>query len=257
MSTLYGQTAWVTGAGGGIGEAAAKELADAGAFVFVSGRREGELRRVVDEIRAANGDAEALPLDVVDAEAVEAAAKSIAEKRGGVDILVANAGVNIPNRHSATVTAGEFKQVVDINLTGVMNCVIPVMHQMRARGGGLIILVSSWAGRHASKVTGPAYNASKHGVVALSHTLNMEEGENNIRSCVIMPGEVNTPIMDRRPVPPGPEIRARMLQPEDLGRTVRFVAESPAHMCVNEILVSPTWNRTFIPPEKQADVEGR
>jgi NADP-dependent 3-hydroxy acid dehydrogenase YdfG len=123
------------------------------------------------------------------------------------------------------------------------------MKGMRERGGGLIVMVSSWAGRHASKLTGPAYNAAKHGVVALSHSINMEEGMNGIRSCVIMPGEVNTPIMDQRPVPPSQETRARMLQSEDLGRVIRFVAESPAHVCLNEILISPTWNRTFLPAE--------
>lgn len=249
MGALDGKTAWVTGAGGGIGEASARALAEAGARVVLTGRRQAELDRVAAGIEAAGGLAEVAPLDVADAAACAAAARSIEAEFGGIDILVANAGVNVVKRHSAEVSAEDFRHVVDINLTGVMNCAIPAMSQMRERGGGLIVMVSSWAGRHASKITGPAYNASKHGVVALSHSINMEEGANGIRSCVIMPGEVNTPIMEKRPVPPSEAVRARMLQADDLGRAVRFVAESPAHVCINEILISPTWNRTFLPAD--------
>ena len=132
-----------------------------------------------------------------------------------------------------------------VNLNGVMYGVLAVLPGMRAKGGGTLILVSSWAGRHASKLTGPAYNASKHAVVALSHSINQEEAANNIRCTVVMPGEVATPILDQRPSPPSAEARAKMLQPEDLGRTIRFVAEQPPHVCLNEILISPTWNRLF------------
>lgn len=249
MGALSGQVAWVTGAGGGIGEASARALAEAGATVVLSGRRAEEIGRVAADIAAAGGKAEALTVDVADAEAVAATAADIAARLGKIEILVANAGINVPERASHQITAEKFRQVVDINLTGVMNCAIPVMNAMRGTGGGLIVMVSSWAGRHASKVTGPAYNASKHGVVALSHSINMEEGHNGIRCCVVMPGEVNTPIMEKRPVPPSTATRARMLQAEDLGRAVRFVAESPAHVCINEILISPTWNRSFVPPE--------
>lgn len=251
MAALNGKVAWVTGAGGGIGEASARALADAGATVVLSGRRADEIGRVAADIVAAGGKAEALPVDVVDEDAVAAAVADISARLGKIEILVANAGINVPKRTTAEITASAFRQVVDINLTGVMNCAIPVMNAMRGTGGGLIIMVSSWAGRHASKMTGPAYNASKHGVVALSHSINMEEGHNGIRSCVIMPGEVNTPIMDKRPIPPSAAIRERMLQADDLGRAVRFVAESPAHVCVNEILISPTWNRSFVPAELQ------
>ena len=92
-------------------------------------------------------------------------------------------------------------------------------------------------------MTGPAYNAAKHAVVAMTENLNQEESINGIRACVICPAEVATPIMDKRPVPPTSEERARMLQPEDLGHTIRFIAEMPAHACINEITISPTWNR--------------
>ena len=246
MGELTGKVAWVTGAGGGIGEAGAEAMAASGAHVVLTGRRAAELERVKSEIEAAGGKAETLALDVTDREAVEAAAKDLGDRLGGVDVLLANAGMNVPNRDTGSLTNTDFAQVMDVNVNGVMYGVMAVLPQMRAKGGGLVMMVSSWAGRHASKLTGPAYNASKHAVVALSHSINQEEAANGVRSCVIMPGEVNTPIMEKRPVPPPPEMRAKMLQPEDMGRLIRFVAESPAHVCLNEILISPTHNRLFV-----------
>jgi NADP-dependent 3-hydroxy acid dehydrogenase YdfG len=246
MTSLSGKIAWVTGGGGGIGEAGAKALAAAGAHVVISGRRPAELDRVVGEIAAAGGSAEAAPLDMCDADAVMKVAADIAARHGAVDIHLANAGTNIPNRSTATVTAHDFAAVVDVNVNGVMNGTLAVLPGMRAKGGGTVIMISSWAGRHGSAMTGPAYNASKHAVVALSHSINQEEAINNIRCTVIMPGEVATPILDRRPVPPSAQARARMLQPDDLGRLIRFIAEQPAHVNMNEVLVSPTWNRGFV-----------
>jgi len=246
MTLLTGKTAWITGGGGGIGEASAKALSEAGAHVVLSGRRAEEIERVAAEIAAVGGSAEALTLDVCDAEAVEAAAAELEARHGGVDILVANAGMNVPNRSGDKITMEDFARVVDVNVNGVMNTTLGVLPHMRRVGGGTVIMISSWAGRHASKLTGPAYNASKHAVVALSHSINQEEAANGIRCTVIMPGEVATPILDKRPRPPSAEERAKMLQPEDLGRVVRFVAESPSHVNLNEILISPTHNRLFV-----------
>lgn len=118
---------------------------------------------------------------------------------------------------------------------------------MSRQGGGLVINISSWAGRYVGRLTGPAYTAAKHAVVAFTESLNIEESGNGIRACAICPGEFDTPILASRPVPPSAEIRARMLKAEDLGRTIRFVAEMPPHVCVNEILISPTHNRSFGP----------
>jgi len=245
MASLNGKIAWVTGAGGGIGEASAKSLAAAGAHVVLSGRRAEELQRVVHDIIDAGGKAEAAQLDVVDAQATQAIADDLVARLGGIDIFMANAGVNIPNRAVAQVTAADFAKVVDINLNGVMNGILAVLPQMREKGAGTLILTSSWAGRHPSRLTGPAYSASKHAVVALSHSINQEEGVNGIRCTVLMPGEVATPIMQSRPKPPSAEDQARMLQADDLGSMVRYIAEAPPHVCINEVLISPTWNRSF------------
>jgi NADP-dependent 3-hydroxy acid dehydrogenase YdfG len=95
-------------------------------------------------------------------------------------------------------------------------------------------------------VSGSAYSAAKRGMIALSNGINMEECTRGIRSCVICPAETATDIMRTRPKPPTEAELARMLQPDDLGRTVRFVCEMPAHACINEIIMSPTWNRIYI-----------
>ena len=88
--------------------------------------------------------------------------------------------------------------------------------------------------------------AAKHGVVAMSHTINQEECVNGIRSTVVCPGEVATPILDKRPVPITPAERKRMAQSEDVGDLIRYVATLPAHICINEVWITPTWNRGYV-----------
>lgn len=245
MSNLAGKIAWITGAGSGIGLAGAQALASVGATVVLSGRRVELLESEAAAIVSAGGKAEAMALDVSDSDAVSRVAQAILARHGVIDILVNSAGLNVPNRFWKDQTAGGWNEVIRINLDGSFYCTAAVLPSMRERQDGLIINISSWAGKYNSSVTGPAYNAAKHAVVAMTENLNQEECINGIRACVVCPAEVATPILDKRPVPPSPEERAKMLQPEDLGRTIRFVAEMPAHACINEITISPTWNRIF------------
>ncbi|BBK44630.1 oxidoreductase [Allostella vacuolata] len=246
METLDGKVAWITGAGSGIGLAGARALADGGATVILSGRRPEPLEEAVAAIAAAGGRAEALALDVTRSDAVEAAAAGILDRHGRVDILVNNAGSNAPNRYWKNMTPADWNLVVGVNLNGPLYCTAAVLPGMRARRDGLVINIASWAGKFDTLLTGPAYNATKHGLVSMTMSLNIEECVNGIRGTVICPGEVATPIMEKRPVPPSAEEMARMLSPEDLGRTIRFVAEMPAHACVHEILMAPTWNRMWL-----------
>jgi NADP-dependent 3-hydroxy acid dehydrogenase YdfG len=243
---LRGKVAWITGAGTGIGRAGAVELASGGAHIVLSGRRSVELEAVAAEIAAQGGKAEIAPLDVADKDKVAEAAAGILKRHGAVDILVNSAGINLPTRFWKTLTPDSFRQIVDVNLNGALFCIHAVLPAMRAKKDGLVINISSWAGRFETYMTGPAYNASKHAMAALTMSLNDEECVNGVRACVIYPGEVATPILKNRPKPPSPEEIARMLQSEDLGRTIRFVAEMPPRVCVNEILISPTWNRLFV-----------
>lgn len=246
MQTLEGKIAWITGAGSGIGLAGAQALAAAGATVVLSGRRGDLVEKEAAAIVAAGGRAEAIALDVSDAEAVQAAAKDILARHGTVDILVNSAGLNVPNRSWQKQTVAGWNEVIRVNLDGSYYCIAAVLPAMRAKKSGVIINIASWAGKYNSAVTGPAYGAAKHAVVAMTENLNLEECVNGIRACAICPAEVATPILDKRPAPPPPEERARMLQADDLGRTIRFVAEMPAHACVNEITISPTWNRSYV-----------
>lgn len=249
---LEGKIAWITGGGSGIGAATARALAEAGAHVVVSGRRAAELDRVAADIRAQGGQADTLPLDVADAGAVADTGAQIAATHGAVGILVASAGINVPNRAFAALDTASWDRIVAVNLSGVMYAVSAVLPGMRTAGDGLVVIVSSWVGRHAVKLGGPAYNATKHGLVALGHSLNMEECANGIRACVVMPGEVATDILAKRAAPPPPEELARLLDPSDVARMIRAVCEMPARACVNEILISPTWNRNFIAPGEAA-----
>ncbi len=244
---LSGKVAWITGGGSGIGLAGAEELVKAGARVVISGRTEKTNREAEKKLKAL-GEAESVQLEVSDKKAVAAAAAGIEKRHGRIDILVTSAGTNIsgPKRNFKSMSAEGWDDVVNINLNGLFYCCHAVIPGMRARQDGLIINISSWAGRYASVLTGPAYNATKHAVIAITESINMEECANGIRACAICPAEVATPIMDRRPVPPSLEDRARMLQPQDLGDTIRFIAEMPAHVCINQLIISPTWNRMYI-----------
>jgi NADP-dependent 3-hydroxy acid dehydrogenase YdfG len=238
--------AWVTGGGSGIGEAGAEALAADGWTVVVSGRRKEPLDAVVAKIAGAGGAAEAIPLDVSIAENVQKVADQILGRHGRIDLLVNSAGVNVPKRSWADMELEGWNRLVDINLNGVLYCMRAVLPAMRKQKDGCIINVSSWAGRHVSKMPGPAYTTTKHAVLALTHSFNMDECVHGLRACCLMPGEVATPILELRPVVPSKEEQARMLQSEDLGRTIAFIASMPPRVCINEVLISPTHNRSFI-----------
>ena len=150
------RVAWVTGGGTGIGESGAEHLAADGWIVVVSGRRQAELDRVVASITKKGGKAEAIALDVSNRVDVNKVAEQILAKHGRIDLLVNSAGVNVPKRSWADVEPEGWDKVVNINLNGVMFCMHAVLPAMRKQQDGCIINVASWAGRHVSKMTGPA-----------------------------------------------------------------------------------------------------
>ncbi len=242
---LKGKICWITGAGSGIGEASATALASKGAHVILSGRRSSPLETLVKTIQSSGGSAEALPLDVTDKVAVEAAGKQIAQTHSKLDILVNSAGLNIPKRNWNNISPDGWDTVINADLNGAFYCVHAIMPLMRAQKDGLIINVSSWAGIHPSYLTGPAYSAAKHAMVTMNETINIEEGSNGIRACALCPGEVATPILETRPVPPTDEVKAKMLQAQDLAAAVLFVSQLPPRACVNTLVISPTHNRFY------------
>src|SRR5246500_5225735 len=247
------RVAWVKGGGTGIGEAGAEALAADGWTVVVSGRRKAPLDAVVEKSHKAGGEAEAIPLDVSAAADVERVADQILATHGRIDLQVNSAGVNVPKRRWADLELEGWNQLVDINLNGVLYCMRAVLPAMRKQKDGCIINVSSWAGRHVSKMPGPAYTTTKHAVLALTHSFNMDECVSGPRACCLMPGEVATPILKLRPVVPSEEEQARMLQSEDLGRAIAFIASMPPRVCINEVLISPTHNRGFIRTPQSKD----
>lgn len=245
MADLKGKTAWITGAGSGIGEAAALALAREGATVVLSGRRREPLQAVADRIAKAGGKAKAAPGDMGDPAIPGQIAEDIAREFGRLDILVNNAGGNITERRWRELTPERIKHMLDANLNSAFYCASAALGVMRPRKEGLLIHTASMAGRVIGLLSGSTYVAAKHGVVAMSHTINMEEFQNGIRSTVLCPGEVATPILDRRPTPVPAEDRARMLQPEHMADLILYIAKLPASVCINEVQVTPTWNRGY------------
>jgi NADP-dependent 3-hydroxy acid dehydrogenase YdfG len=219
MQDLKGKVAWVTGAGTGIGEAGALALAREGAIVLLTGRRREPLDAVTARIEAEGGTALARPADMSKAAAVQKVVDGIRAEQDRLDILVNNAGINIPNRSWQQLKAEGIDTIIQGNLTSAFYVVQAVLPMMRAQGGGVMIHTSSWAGR--------------------------------------WPNEVATPILVNRPVPETPEAMARMIQPEDMGNLIAYVARQPPHICINEVLISPTHNRGYISTMKarQAQIE--
>lgn len=238
--------AWVTGAGSGIGEACAIGLAQDGYEVVLTGRRREPLEAVAGRIKEAGGRAHVKPADLTRAAAVQKVVDFIAAKPGRCDLLVNNAGLNIVDRSWDTLTPEGIDEVIGANLNAAFYCARAVLPVMRAQKGGLLVHTASMAGRVVSTLSGAAYTAAKHGVVAMSHSINMEECGHGIRSTVICPGEVNTPILDKRPNKLSAAQRAEMAQPEDCAALVRFIAGMPAHVCINEVLITPTRNRGYL-----------
>lgn len=246
MKRLDGKVAWVTGAGSGIGEAAALTLAGEGAAVVLTGRRREPLEEVAERIRAAGATAHVQPGDLTEPAAVRAIGGYLESEVGRLDILLNNAGININDRHWDKLTPENAALMIAGNLAAPAQCVTVALPLMRARQDGLIIHTASMAGRFIGGFPGPLYTAAKHGVVAMSHSINMQECVNGIRSCVLLPGEVATPILDRRPNPVGPEVRARMVQPQDCADLILYIARLPKRLVMNEVMLSPTWNRRYV-----------
>jgi len=246
MGKLEGKVAWITGAGSGIGEATAHAMAKEGAIVALTGRRKEPLDTVAHAIEKAGGKALVEPGDVMDKAMAPAVVARIIKATGRLDVLVNNAGTNVTARTFAVLTPENLDYVIQANLNGAYYCVLAVLPQMRAQKDGVLIHTSSWAGRYVSPLSGTAYTASKHAVVAMSHSLNMEEFRNGIRSSAICPHEISTPILETRPVKVTEEERARMLQSEDMANLYVYIATQPPHVCINEVTIAPTWNRAYL-----------
>lgn len=232
------KVAVVTGAGSGVGRACALRLVKEGWSVVLIGRREDAL----NETAALSNDKSrtlVIPLDVADADAVMKAAAAVLDRFGQADALVLAAGTNIPARSWETLATEDFRHVVDTNLNGAFYCVRAFLPTMRRRGEGTIVLIVSDAGILANAKAGAAYVASKFAERGLAQSINAEERQNGIRCTCLCPGDINTPILEKRPIPPPPEARAKMLQPEDIAECVMLAVNLPSRAVVEELVIRP------------------
>lgn len=237
---LAGQVAIVTGASTGIGNAVAKSLAAAEAKVAVVARSADKLDTLVGEIAAAGGTALPYAADVADAAAVDRFITNVVHEWGQLDLFVANAGINTKQRNLHDMSVEDFDKVSGVNMNAVFYCARTALPHMRAQQRGTFITVASMAAVRAGAMSGVAYGASKVGAVSITDSINAEERVNGIRACAILPGEVDTPILDLRPIPVSAAGRATMLQPEDVAAAVLFVAALPHRATVERLHITPT-----------------
>ncbi|WP_439689870.1 SDR family oxidoreductase [Curtobacterium sp. SP.BCp] len=233
---------WITGGGSGMGAAVAVQAASDGWTVVLSGRRVERLDAVAEQVRAAGGSADVLPLDTADVEAVATARDTLLTRHGRLDGLVLAAGLNAPERRWDDQSMADFRAIVDTNLTGVVAAVDAALPSLRL-AGGTVVVVSSYAGWSFQPGAGVAYSASKTALASVVRTLNQQGAEHGVRATHLCPGDVATDFLDRRPVVPDAAARAVMLQPEDVARAVAFVLEAPAHVRVDELVISPVAQR--------------
>jgi NADP-dependent 3-hydroxy acid dehydrogenase YdfG len=239
MSKLTGKRVLVTGGGSGIGLGVARLFLQEGAKVAITGRDEAKLRRAADELAA--GDRLLYrACDVGRPDQVEAAVKHVTERWGGIDVLVNNAGTNIKERGIRQLTPETWDLLVRSNLDGAFYCIHAVLPQMLQRKDGVIVNISSVAGKRAGPLGGAAYAAAKFGMSALGICLAAEEKDSGIRVSNVYPGEVDTPILEVRPTPVSAEQRSKILRPEDIAAAVLFVATLPPHVSVPELVIKPT-----------------
>jgi len=237
---LRDRTVLVTGGGSGIGLGIALALAREGCRVAITGRNE-------EKLRAAAAGYEGRPpivvraCDVADRAAVDSLFAWLHGQWGPLDILVNSAGINVPNRKITELKPDDWDRMLAINATGAFNCIYAALPGMRKRRSGLIVNISSIAGKRAMKLGGAGYCASKFALTALGTTISLEERANGIHVTNIYPGEVNTPILAQRPTPTPPEKLTQMLDPDDIAALVVAVAKLPPRALVPELVVTPLY----------------
>lgn len=231
MNSLTSKTALVTGGGSGVGLGAARALAEAGCDVIITGRDISKLRAVAEDTLRP------IACDISDREQVA----SLFSQIPAPEIVVNAAGINIVKRASDELSPEDFDKVIAINCTGFFNILHASLPAMREKKDGLIFSISSIAGKRAYPLAGSAYATSKFGASGLASGMGAEESQNGIRITSICPGEINTPILNDRPVPVSDEQKARMIHPEDIASLIVTIAKLPPTVVVPELVIKPTY----------------
>jgi len=235
---LNGKIVLVVGGAGGIGLGIATALAAEGCKVALADTNKEAL---ADAVKVAGGEFPCVSraCDITDREQVSELFEWLDSELGPVDILVNSAGINIGDRMMSNINPDDFDRVMKINTTGTFNCIHAALPVMRRKGSGLIVNIVSLAGKRAMLLAGMPYCVSKFATGSLGTFVNLEESANGIKVTNIYPGETNTPIIDKRPSPPPPEKRAKMLQPEDIAACVVTIAKLPPRAVVPELIITP------------------
>ncbi len=240
---LEGQVCIITGGGSGIGRGAAHTLAAEGAQVVIIGRTAAKLEAVTAEIRDSGGDATHHVLDVADYDAVQQMVTAVLDTFGQIDVLVNNAGHSSKHRRLLNTSAAEMRSVVDSNLIGTFFCTQAVVPAMLKAKSGTIINISSLAAVTPGPFSGFAYGAAKAGVINFTEFLNADLRNTGIRASVVIPGEVATPILDNRPIPPDADARATMVDVAETSAAIRLIATLPPRSNIPELTIRPTLHR--------------
>ena len=238
METLKDKVILVVGGGSGIGLAIGVAFAREGSRVVLAARTAASL----DAAKKLPDVGTSLLTKTCDAANRAQVAELIAwttQHAGPIDVLVYCAGVNVPKRTFAEINPEDFDRVMSINATGAFNCMHATLPAMRARKNGLIINVVSIGGLRTLQLAGLPYTASKFAQGAIGTFANLESLPDGVRVTNLYPGETETPILDKRPVPPSAEQRSRMLQPEDVAAMAIAVAKLPPRAVVPEIVITP------------------
>ncbi len=240
---LTDQVCIITGGGSGIGRDAALKMAQEGATVVIVGRTESKLESAIAEIRTLGGTAACYTLDVSDFNAVQKMVDDVYQKFGRIDVLVNNAGHSSHNRRLLNTTPEETRSVVDSNLIGTFFCTQAVVPTMLKAKSGTIINISSLAAVTPGPFSGFAYGAAKAGVINFTEFLNNDLRNTGIRASVIIPGEVATPIVDKRPIPPDADARALMVDVAETSEAILLIATLPPRSNIPELVIRPTIHR--------------
>lgn len=234
------QTAVITGAGTGVGRAVTLALASRNWNLALLGRTQRTLDETIRLAGTTSGKFIPIVCDVADERAVASMAQTVCEQLREPSVLVNSAGTNVPRRAFDVLSNEDYRAIIDANLNGAFYCTQAFLPAMRQAGRGTIVNVASDAGLRANAFSGPAYVASKFGMVGLTQAVNAEERKHGVRACVVCPGEIDTPILEKRPTIPDAATRAKMLQPEDVAACVVLAIELPDRAIAEEIVVRPT-----------------
>ena len=241
--SFQGQGCIITGGGSGIGRGAAIKMAADGAKVALVGRTASKVEAVKEEIEAAGGTALAYGVDVADLDAVKQMTQDVLDAFGSIDILVNNAGHSSPHRRLLNTPPEEVRGVIDSNLVGTIYCTQAAVPAMLEAERGTIINISSLAGVTSGPFSGFAYGCAKAAVINFTQFLNADLRNTGIRASVVIPGEVATPILDNRPIPPDSDARELMTGVDETSEAIYLIASLPMRTNIPELVIRPTYQR--------------